>query len=93
MLKPPFVERRRVEPGPAGAPPPRREGRGRRRITVVGIAVLLAVAIGVVTGLVAFRITRDPLDRAWAADAARWEAQADAWLADQRLEQALAILW
>jgi hypothetical protein len=88
MSRPLSVERRGVEPGPAGAPPARREGRNRR-IRAVAIAVLLAVAIGVVCGFVAFRVTPDPLDRAWAADAARWQAQADTWVAHERLEQAL----
>jgi hypothetical protein len=88
MSKPLSMERRGVDLGPAGAPSPKRQGRDRR-IRTVAVAVLLAVAIGVVGGLMAFRVTHDPLDRAWAADAARWQGQADAWFAQQRLEQAL----
>jgi hypothetical protein len=50
---------------------------------------LLAVATGVLTGFVAFRVTRAAPDRGLAADAARWQAQADAVHARERLQQAL----
>jgi hypothetical protein len=50
---------------------------------------LLAVAVGVLTGFVAFRVTRDAPDRGLAADAARWQAEADAFHARERIQQAL----
>jgi hypothetical protein len=87
MSQPQLIERRRMEPARAGMHSPR-TGRGRR-IRAVATVALLAVATGVLTGFVAFRVTRAAPDRGLAADAARWQAQADAVHARERLQQAL----
>ncbi len=87
MFQPQIIERRRMEPARAGTHSPRR-GRGRR-IKAVATVVLLAVVVGALAGFVAFRVTRDAPDRGLAADAARWQAQADALHARERLKQAL----
>jgi hypothetical protein len=87
MFQPQIIERRRMELARAGTHSPRR-GRGRR-IKAVATVVLLAVVVGALAGFVAFRVTRDAPDRGLAADAARWQAQADALHARERLKQAL----
>jgi hypothetical protein len=73
MFQPQIIERRRMEPARAGTHSPR-TGRGRR-IRAVATVVLLAVAVGVLAGFVAFRVTRDAPDRGLAADDARRPAQ------------------
>jgi len=83
MFQPQLIERRRTEQAHASSHPARRGGR-RRRIRSVATVVLVAVAVGVLTGFVAFRVTRETPDRGLAADAARWQAQADAFHARER---------
>jgi hypothetical protein len=87
MFQPQLIERRRTEQARVGTRSP---GRGRgSRIRAVATVALLAVAVGVLTGFVAFRVTRDAPDRGLAADTARWQAQADASHARERLQQAI----
>ena len=87
MFQPQLIERRRTEQARVGTRSP---GRARRsRIRAVATVALLAVAVGVLTGFVGFRVTCETLDRGLAADAARWQAQADALHARERLQQAI----
>jgi hypothetical protein len=87
MFQPQLIDRRGTEQARVGTRSP---GRSRgSRIRAVATVALLAVAVGVLTGFVAFRVTRETPDRGLAADAARWQAQADAVHAREQLQQAL----
>jgi hypothetical protein len=65
--------------------------RSKRPRRIAALAVALGIIIGTAAGLVAYHASPDPLVRGQAADGARWQAQADAYLTQrQALERSQA---